>query len=526
MAAFLPDGSILLAQQDGGLTVWDAMLGRPLRAFEPWRDRRAASVAASLDGRHALVRFWHEADLVLYDVPSGRPLRALPFSAIAGHRAFRIAFSPDGSLVAACAWDGREGALKVWDVSTGLERADAGGPDVFDVAFSPDGRTLACTGLRSLRLLDVRTGVVKQIGDWTTGMLGVEFLRPRGSGSGIVVLAEEAPSLSFYEAGGGLIRKMSNLGGGYVYEVAVSPDAAQLLLARAGELLDLSLPAKLRQLWPRVGLAREALQRDPKDGAALRTLGSWYAIRRQWGPAAEVLAAARDAGADVSPLELGRCYWSEGDAERARAEFARAVALAKAKGDDAEMRYLELCLVAIRRNEPTDPFPVPGRIEAEAHDSGGEGVGYHDSTDVDTGTYWPKYRSGAVDVDRCADDGEGAHVGGVTLGEWLAYTVEVKEDGLYDLDLRVSSAGPGGTLHVEFNGRDVTGPISVPDTGSFQQWRTVTLRAVRLRAGKQVMRVVFDAPAADGEHVCNLNWIQIRPPGAAPSAGPPAPARP
>jgi hypothetical protein len=33
---------------------------------------------------------------------------------------------------------------------------------------------------------------------------------------------------------------------------------------------------------------------------------------------------------------------------------------------------------------------------------------------------------------------------------------------------------------------------------------------VPLAAGRQVMRVVFDAPAGEDVWVCNLNWIEAR----------------
>jgi hypothetical protein len=115
----------------------------------------------------------------------------------------------------------------------------------------------------------------------------------------------------------------------------------------------------------------------------------------------------------------------------------------------------------------------------------------------------------SVDLDDCADAGGGRSVGRVLAGEWLAYTVEVKESGQYDLSLRLSSGSGGGKLHVEFGGKDATGLVDVPQT-DWNTWTTVTVKGVRLGAGRQVMRVVFDAAGPSVPDICNLNWIEAR----------------
>jgi hypothetical protein len=162
-----------------------------------------------------------------------------------------------------------------------------------------------------------------------------------------------------------------------------------------------------------------------------------------------------------------------------------------------------------------NPAALPGVVQAEDFDEGGERVAYHDITAHDNGAQppGPRYRLESVEVDACRDKGGGFSVGGTRVGEWLAYTVEVKEAGTYDLNLRLSSFPGGGKLHVEFGGTDVTGPVVVPKTGSWNIWTTVNIKGVRLGAGRQVMRVVFDAAGvttADEKHICGLNWIEAR----------------
>src|SRR5437868_13672015 len=68
------------------------------------------------------------------------------------------------------------------------------------------------------------------------------------------------------------------------------------------------------------------------------------------------------------------------------------------------------------------PLQVPGTIQAEDFDEGGEGIGYHDLTAYNEGG---AYRATDVDVQPTTDAGGGYNVGWVSAGEWLAYTINV-----------------------------------------------------------------------------------------------------
>ena len=96
----------------------------------------------------------------------------------------------------------------------------------------------------------------------------------------------------------------------------------------------------------------------------------------------------------------------------------------------------------------------------------------------------------------------------------MEYTVEVAEAGLFDLGLHVSSPVGGEKLRVEFDGEDKTGTLEVPKTGNWSTWRTITKPRIRLRGGRQIMRIMFESvPGEPGQgdagHVCNLDWIKI-----------------
>jgi hypothetical protein len=168
------------------------------------------------------------------------------------------------------------------------------------------------------------------------------------------------------------------------------------------------------------------------------------------------------------------------------------------------------------------PLAVPGTLQAEDFDFGPDGLAYRERGGYLAGMDNGRYRLGHVNVNSCASDGGGHDVGGIWPGEWLAYTVDVAEAGSYDVELRVSALAGGGTLHLESDGKDVTGPIEMPSTGNWIKWTTVTQKAVRLEKGRRVLRVVFDtAPAASG-HVCNLNWVRFTKAGNGAKSGAPA----
>jgi hypothetical protein len=59
-------------------------------------------------------------------------------------------------------------------------------------------------------------------------------------------------------------------------------------------------------------------------------------------------------------------------------------------------------------------------------------------------------------------------------------------------------------VHVELDGVNVSGPITLPNTGGWQTWENLSV-PVTLNAGQQIMRL-----AIDGSGI-NLNWIRLTP---------------
>lgn len=136
------------------------------------------------------------------------------------------------------------------------------------------------------------------------------------------------------------------------------------------------------------------------------------------------------------------------------------------------------------------PHAIPGTVEAEQFDEGPAGAAYHD---LDPENQGAPYRKTSVDVEARTDASGGHGVGWTKAGEWLAYTVDVAKAGIYTVEIPVASAGKGGSFHIELDGADKTGPIEVPDTGSWQKLQVISKDGITLRAGRQSMRVVMDS---------------------------------
>jgi len=152
------------------------------------------------------------------------------------------------------------------------------------------------------------------------------------------------------------------------------------------------------------------------------------------------------------------------------------------------------------------PVTVPGILQAEDWDHGGGEVAFHDTSAGNSGG---AYRDTDVDLESTSDAGGGYNVGWITAGEWLAYTVSVVNAGKYNFDIRVASRAAGGTFHIEANGEDVTGPLAIPSTGSWQTWTTLTRAGVTLGSGVQMLRFVIDSVSSGASSAGNFNWMRI-----------------
>jgi hypothetical protein len=109
------------------------------------------------------------------------------------------------------------------------------------------------------------------------------------------------------------------------------------------------------------------------------------------------------------------------------------------------------------------PIAVPGRVEAEAYKPGGEGVGYH-VPHGDWGSAHP--RTDSMDLRADASASGGYAVSWIEAGQWFAYDVTVATPGRYTVSPRVSAPWEWAGLHVEVEGVNVTGKMTIsPGSG-------------------------------------------------------------
>jgi endoglucanase len=154
-------------------------------------------------------------------------------------------------------------------------------------------------------------------------------------------------------------------------------------------------------------------------------------------------------------------------------------------------------------------------IQAEDYDLGGEGKAFHDTDSANSGG---SYRNDGVDIQACGEGG--FNVGWTEPGEWLEYGITVPTAGSYKIDLRVASLNTGRRMHVEVDGVNVTGSITVNGLGGWQNWQTVTTPNFNLTSGNKILRVVFDTNGL------NLNHMVAKPAGDNPPPPPPPPPPP
>lgn len=146
--------------------------------------------------------------------------------------------------------------------------------------------------------------------------------------------------------------------------------------------------------------------------------------------------------------------------------------------------------------EPQTPFKgtawaIPGKIEAEDFDVPGIGSGNDSYSDDFENHGTSDYRKGEG-VDLYKDKATGIVVGYNAEGDWLEYTVDVKETGTYSMYAAVAAAGSTSSFKLSIDGKDITEEISVPAAASgednYDDYNKVNAD-VNLTSGKHILRL-------------------------------------
>ena len=183
------------------------------------------------------------------------------------------------------------------------------------------------------------------------------------------------------------------------------------------------------------------------------------------------------------------------------------------------------------------PQQIPGKIQCEFYDVGGEGIAYHDADSVNNGsgklnpangTFLNEFRMNeGVDISYTKSGGIDdnkynfteplmgqLYVGWTVPGEWINYTVQVNESGKYDVTLMHTANGKG-TISLSVDGKDVSGQIIVPsthqdqDTVAWRQWHhwncASNLAEVELQKGIHILTLHI---VANGN--MNFDWMEFK----------------
>ena len=153
---------------------------------------------------------------------------------------------------------------------------------------------------------------------------------------------------------------------------------------------------------------------------------------------------------------------------------------------------------------PQAPFgeeakSIPGKIESENYDLGGEGKSYHD---MDVENRGGKYREDGVDI---VETGDGYALGYTVADEWTEYTIHVDSNGVYNVDARVATAMDTAGFELYIDEKRILDPIFVAKVDStFDTYKEIALGSVELDRGEHVLKLKIV------KSYINIDWIQFR----------------
>ncbi|MFW6277733.1 MAG: InlB B-repeat-containing protein, partial [Prolixibacteraceae bacterium] len=160
----------------------------------------------------------------------------------------------------------------------------------------------------------------------------------------------------------------------------------------------------------------------------------------------------------------------------------------------------EVSLKAVYKEIPRyfsgEPIEIPGKINLEEYDVGGEGETYHD---MDANRFDVFRVNEGVDVAQLSlADYFIAHT---ENGEWMEYSVYCQA-GAYFLEYSFASETEG-YFHLELDGEMLADSIYVRNTGGLTAFNSVYLEGIELPEGEHVLRLVIDSGGF------NINYIRF-----------------
>lgn len=149
---------------------------------------------------------------------------------------------------------------------------------------------------------------------------------------------------------------------------------------------------------------------------------------------------------------------------------------------------------------PYNVQEIPGVVYATDFDMGVNGSAYNDSEVADyrvssgNFTAWNNgwsYRNDGVDIEKGTDviNSNGYNVGWIDKDEWMQYSVDIAESGLYNVEVRVAANEGNGAFHFRIGDAAISDVTNVPNSGGWQNWQTVTVRNIYLE--QEDKKIIF-----------------------------------
>jgi hypothetical protein len=186
---------------------------------------------------------------------------------------------------------------------------------------------------------------------------------------------------------------------------------------------------------------------------------------------------------------------------------------------------------------------IPGKIQCEFYDQGGEGVAYHDSDSINNGSgklnpangnYLNEFRmhegtdisytkSGEIDnnpFNISEPAMEQLYIGWTVPGEWIKYTVKVSKTANYQIGIMYTASGEG-SISLALDGKLLTKDLRIPSTRNDQEpiawrqwhhWNHIdSLTTVNLNKG---IHIITLNTITNGN--MNYDFLEFRPSGRKP----------
>ncbi|HVY26677.1 MAG TPA: carbohydrate-binding protein [Polyangiaceae bacterium] len=137
---------------------------------------------------------------------------------------------------------------------------------------------------------------------------------------------------------------------------------------------------------------------------------------------------------------------------------------------------------------------IPGTIQAENYDNGGEGVAFHDTSTANEGAAYRTGTGDSVDVEGTGDAGGGYDIGWTNSGEWQEYTFTNSTTRNYDFKARLANPGNAAKISISLDDVLISPIVNVPSTGGWQTYADVPLVSNKqVTSGTHVLRVTTEA---------------------------------